>query len=253
MVKYLIFASIVLTSCEFIAKDKAASGKGASTPSEDKTNGVVKANYPDGSLRAEIPHVEGLKHGMATEYYKTGKIFQTIEYAKGLKHGWAKRYWENGNLYQETPYDSGKIHGEQKKYREDGKLASVAVYEYDNPCVDLKEYLLDGKQKRDYPKIVITPIDNLWRDNEYILRLSVSDKTKSVEFFTGKLTNGRCLGDQASKVWNTDRNGVGEITITLPPGGFMMEELNIIAKVKTRQGNYYITQRKYNLAIQNKR
>lgn len=253
MVKYFILTLIVLPSCEFIAKDKAASGKGAGPSLEDKTNGVVKANYPDGSLRAEIPYVEGLKHGMATEYYKTGKVFQAIEYAKGLKHGWAKRYWENGNLYQETPYDSGKIHGEQKKYREDGKLASVAVYEHDNPCIGLKEYLIDGKQKKDYPKIVITPIDNLWRDNEYILRLSVSDKSKNVEFFTGKLTNGRCISDQASKVWNTDRNGVGEIIITLPPGGFMMEEINIIAKIKTRQGNYYITQRKYNLAIQNRR
>ncbi|MBX2954671.1 MAG: toxin-antitoxin system YwqK family antitoxin [Cyclobacteriaceae bacterium] len=251
MKKSLLMLIPLVVSCEFIGANKQATNQPESTGG--KTNGVVKANYPDGSLRAEIIYKDGIKHGQAKEYYKTGKLFQAIDYVNGVKHGWAKRYWENGQLYQETPYDSGKINGEQKKYREDGKLSTVAPYYMDNPCTGLKEYLLDGKLKTDYPKIVITPIDNLWKENQYTLRLTMSDKSKGVEYFTGKLTDGKYIGDQASKIWNTDRNGVGELTINLPPGGFMMEELNIIAKVKTIQGNYYVTQRKHNLAIQNRR
>jgi hypothetical protein len=46
--------------------------------------------------------------------------------------------------------------------------------------------------------------------------------------------------------------GVGKLYYMLPPGGFVMEKLNIIAKVKTDLNNYYITQLSYNLAVENR-
>ena len=36
-----------------------------------------------------------------------------------------------------------------------------------------------------------------------------------------------------------------------PPGGFVMEEVGIIARVETRHGNYQLVTAKYNVAVDN--
>ena len=66
----------------------------------------------------------------------------------------------------------------------------------------------------------------------------------------GKLTKGACLSDDLYHILQDETRRVGRLTYNLPPGGFMMDELNIIAAVETVYGNTYITQRAYNLAIE---
>lgn len=243
----LLFFSI--SACTINLGEKADS---KSTKERRLQNGIVKTNYPNGSLHVEISYTDGRKNGKAKEYYKGGKLYMEIDYTNDIKHGWAYRYWQNGKLYQETPYDSGLIHGTQKKYREDGKLAAEIPFYKDNQCIGIKEYFLDGTLKGDYPKIIINPIDNLWRDSEYILRLSMSDKSRAVEYYVGLLSDNKYIGENCEKVFSRDKNGIAEVKFSLLPREFLMKEINIIAKVKTLQGNYFITQRKHNLAIENK-
>lgn len=250
MRKLILFAIIlaVANACVFdTTKKEEDSGS-----KKSKKEGVAVSKYPNGKIRSEITMKNGKKNGRATDYYESGVKHLEIDYVNNIKHGWARRYYENGKLYQETPYDSGEMHGIQKKYRENGKLSAEIPYRHNLPCMGLKEYVLDGSPKTNYPTIVVTPVDNLWRDGEYILKLSLSDKSRAVEFFEGDLDEGGCLGFNAVPVGKTDPTGVAIISYRLPPGGFVMETINIIAKVQTLQGNYYITQRKYNLAIENK-
>ena len=214
-------------------------------------SGLVKTYHSNGNVRAEIMYDSGIKNGLAKDFYEDGVIHHEIEYKRGKKNGLAKMYHKNGNLFQSTEYLADEIHGNQTKYREDGKLASIARYSNGTPCTGLKEYTLDGALKKKYPTIVVTPINNLLKDNKYLLRLSMSDKTRAVEYFTGSLTKEGCLGDDAQKIWTDATNGVVDIVYYLPVGGFIMEKVNIIAKVKTLQGNFYLTQRSYNVAIEN--
>jgi hypothetical protein len=216
------------------------------------TDGVVKDYYKEGKLRAEIPYENGKKNGLAREYYKTGIIYQEIEYRNGLKHGLSKRYYENGEPSQVTEYDSGRRHGKLQKFKSDGSLLSVATYFNDEPCKGLVEYLRDGSVKKNYPTIVVTPVNNLLNNEKYTLRFSLSDKSRAVEFFIGELSKEGCITDQPEKVNDLNRDGVAELDIYLPKGMFIMKTITVIAKIKTIQDNYYITTRPYNLSIEHK-
>jgi hypothetical protein len=79
----------------------------------------------------------------------------------------------------------------------------------------------------------------------------MSDGSKGVEYFVGRLAGNKYIGVEASRVFEV-RDGVGEINFPMPRGSFIMEEVNIIARVKTSQSNYYITQNKFHLAIENR-
>jgi MORN repeat variant len=221
-----------------------------SPKSTGKLQGLHKYYFPDGGLYLEINYKDSLPHGLAKRYYKSGQLLEEAEYRNGIQHGFTKMYHENGKLSSITPYDSGRIHGVKKKYRKDGTPAYEAPYHYDQPCVGLTELFLSGRPVDNYPKIVITPKDDLLRSNMFTLEFSLSDKSRLVEFYKGELTDGKYIGTSAKEMYVS--NGVGKLFYVLPPGGYAMETLSVLAKVKTDLNNYYITKTTYNLAIENR-
>lgn len=246
----LLMCVSLLTSCSQEKKKKQKK----TTKSESAQEGLVTSLFENGKVRTEINYENGLKQGVAKEYYNEGTIFQEINYNKGIKEGQAKRYYENGKLYQQTDYRGGKMHGKQLKFRDNGKPASVASFSQDEPCLGLVEYTLDGAVKKKYPSIVITPIDKMLTDNKYTLRISMSDNARSAEYYLGKLEANGCFGDKVKRLWpsSSTQKGIVEVDYYLPRGAFIMESINIIAKVKTPLGNYYISQRTYNVAAENR-
>jgi hypothetical protein len=239
-----------LLSCE----DKPS---GKKHKKEKVRDGVVKSYYDEAKkmIKAEVTMKNGKQEGSAIQYYKSGRKALEMFYKDGLREGMATRYFENGTVGQQTMYAKDKMHGIQKKFKESGKLLSEAEFYEDKPCKGLKEYLIDGTLKavKDYPKIVIKPIDRIFMDGMYVLKLSLSEKAKEVEFYTGVLTNQKYIGMDASRVWSLSGNkNEAEIVFTLPPGSLVMEKLNIIAKFKTVNGNYYITEVPYNVAVENR-
>jgi hypothetical protein len=95
---------------------------------------------------------------------------------------------------------------------------------------------------------VITPINTVLKDNTFILEISISDDSKGVDYYTGELVEGKYIREEMNSIFDT-KNGVARIYYTIPRGDFRMETVNIIAKVKTAQSNYYITQKSYHLAV----
>jgi hypothetical protein len=215
-----------------------------------KLQGLHKYYFPDGSLYLEVNYKDSVPHGMTKRYFKSGQLLEEAEYRNGVQHGITKTYYENGKLSSITPYDSGRVHGIKKKYRKDGTPAYEAPYHYDQPCVGLTELFLSGRPVDNYPTIVITEKDELLRSNLFTLELRLSNKSQSVEFYHGELTDGKYIGKSAREIYMS--NGVGKLIYVVPPGGFEMAKLNIIAKVKTDLNNYYITTTRYNLAIENR-
>jgi hypothetical protein len=221
-------------------------------PSGPVKDGIARTYYKDGKKRAEVPMVNGKKHGLAREYYPDGTPYQEITYRDGTKHGIARRYFETGILYQETPYDSGRIHGIQKKYRANGKITAEIPWHYGQECVGLVEYTLDGEVKKQYPSIVITPVDQLASKGVYSLQLGVSDNSRGVEFYTGELSDGRYIGPLADRVWGgEDGSGRVHIKYTVLPGSSLRQTVNVIAKIKTVQGNHFIAQRSFRISVAN--
>jgi hypothetical protein len=244
---YIILLTVAVSCIPFTdnSDEKTTSKKSS------KKDGVNKTFYSNGKLRSEVPIRDGKKNGTARDFYQNGKTHLEIEYVNSVKHGITRMYYENGNLYQESPYENGKINGVQKKFREDGRLMAEVPYRNGEICMGLKEYLTDGSLKKNYPTIVVTPIDNILKEDRYTLRLTMSDKSKNVVFYQGNLSDN-CLMDGLERVYETPVKGVSEIIYYLMPGQFLMEQINIIAKVKTPLGNEYVTQRKYNVAIEHR-
>lgn len=218
--------------------------------SRGKLQGLHKFYFPDGSLYLEINYKDSIPHGLSKRYFKSGQLLEEAEYREGIQHGITKTYYENGTLSSITPYDSGRIHGIKKKYRKDGSPAYEAPFHHDKPCVGLIELFLSGRPVDNYPKIIVTEKNDLLRSGMFTLEFSLSDKSTRVEYFKGQLTDGKYIGSQAKEIYVS--NGVGKLFYVVPPGGFEMERMNIIAKVKTDLGNYYITQVTHNLAIENR-
>lgn len=245
--RYLFLIGVLcLAGCRFLES------KNEEVNPEDVKDGVAITKLPDGTIYTEIPMKNGKKNGRAKIYSK-GKVRQEVDYVDDVRHGEYRHYYESGVLYKVTPFVNNKEHGIEKRYRKDGLLSAEIPYNNGVLCMGLQEYLLDGSPKTDYPSIVITPVDNMLLNGEYKLIITMSNGSKSVEFFNGKLEDGGCLSaDRKSDIKRGKRPGSGEINYFLYAGDFIMEEINIIAKMKTVQGNYYITKRKYNVAIENR-
>lgn len=224
----------------------------------EKTNGkinpdgskLVTSKYRDGKIKAEITYKDGKRNGASRSYDKNGNLVLELPYVEDKREGTSKKYYAGGKqLSQTTEYRADKMHGKQTKYRENGDLMSEALYENDFPCLGLKQYLTDNTLKREYPTIKITPVDQLETQGVYLLEMS--EKVRSVKYYSGKLSASGCLTGDLYFIMQDESRKTGKLRYHLSPGGFLMEELNIIAAVTTLQGNIYITQRSYNLAIDN--
>jgi hypothetical protein len=251
----VLFVVILLPlwSCEKFSSSKRSAADDSlalTVPGDPQNTNIRRTYYPDGKIHKEIVTNNGTKSGISKEYYKNGKVFQEVNYVANLREGIARRYFDTGVLSQETPYKNDKMHGIQKKYRRSGKLMSEVPYFEGHRCIGLKEYTADGKVKVRYPSIVITPINNLRVDENYILEIRMSDDSKGVEYYTGALVDGKYIKEEMNTIFDT-KNGVARIYFAIPRGDRRDEVINIIAKAKTAQSNYYITQTSYHLSVKN--
>jgi hypothetical protein len=64
------------------------------------------------------------------------------------------------------------------------------------------------------------------------------------------LRAGKYLSDGAQPIHTYE--GVGKLFYMLPPGAFAMEKVDVIAKIKTELGNFYLKELSYNLAVENR-
>ncbi|MTI23301.1 toxin-antitoxin system YwqK family antitoxin [Fulvivirga sp. RKSG066] len=237
-----LVTGLLLFGCEHVTTKKTNKGK--------VKDGVVEQFRADGSLKTSVALKDGKRHGEAKSYYKDGTLRQSINYVNNVKEGLAVTYYQNGRKYQETPYEKGKINGIRKKYRMNGNLMAEVPYINNEPCAGLVEYLLNGERKTNYPHIKIRPVDELLKKDRYSLILSISDGSKDVVFYSGKPVDEGCIPHYAIPL-GSHKAGKAIVRYDLPPNAYIMEEMNFIAKVKTKLGNPYIIETSHNLAIEN--
>lgn len=245
---YITLLCALFSGCSYM--DFLNTPEDKSESKTDPENGIVKKYNADGKLYAEIGMKDGKKHGVSKNYHKNGKLHIEINYQQGVKEGVAKVYYEDGTLFRETFYEADRKSDIQKIYRPDGKLMAEVPYKDDVPGIGLKEYLMNGKPKTKFPEIVVKTENNLLKNNTYLVFISLSERYKNQEFYVGQLSEGKYLtgGDFVRLI---PKNGVVQLTYTVAPGSFYMEQLNFICKSTTKLGNPYITQKTFNLSIEN--
>lgn len=216
---------------------------------DGKYHGKVMNYGKDGKLISKVYYKAGEKDGTSINYYPSGKVHSEISYKENKKDGLTKWYYENGKPYRITKYNDGVKDSIETKLYENGKVMSRMPYKNGKAGTGLKEYNKAGNDITPDYKITVTEIDKTLLNGVYLLHLNHTGNTKKVEYYQDKLADNQYIPAFANKV--PMDNGMGEITIFLKRGQVIMTDIPIIAKIKTKLGNYYVTTLNYNLAVQN--
>jgi hypothetical protein len=240
------FLLLITISC---AKEKArdASPEGVTVNADGSQ--TMRSFYPSKKVKSVVTYRDGRRNGLAQSYDEAGNLLLEINYVNDTKNGKSTRYYTGGAVFQTTEYKDDRIHGQQFKFRADGRPISEARYELDFPCLGLKEFLDNNKPRTKFPEIVIKEVNHIERSGEYTLELSMSNNVKKVQYYTGKLTPSGCVSTLNSGVVFDESRHVGLVQYNLAAGEFVKEQLNIVAVVETLNGNSYVTQKKFNVAI----
>jgi hypothetical protein len=215
----------------------------------EKRDGLCKYYNTEGKLIATTEFKNNMYHGKYTTYYSNNKKCTEVTYASHEKNGTAINYYENGKIAIEENYLKGELNGIKKKYHGNGLLMMENEFKNGQPSINLKEYDAYGKIKTNYPSIIIEGVDRVLLEQQYILYVSFSDKSRSAEFYIGELDDNKFLPAHLPEYATT--NGVAKIEMPVPPGTVIMKTITIIGKKRTTDGNSFVTTKKYNLAVKN--
>ena len=169
----------------------------------------------------------------------------------GKKEGSRITYHSTGKVYKDQPYINNKLSGVCKRYDRQGRI--TAEYPYNNGMVGigLVEYTNLGK-KRPVPVISIVKKDEIKSNGRYKLILSLtgkgSERVKSVQFYQGKLIEGKYFHKNLSPARNLSSKR-GEIVIELRKGSVINKTINVIAVITTTTGLKLILQKPVKISI----
>jgi hypothetical protein len=83
--------------------------------------GIAVEVFPDGTLRGEVPHLEGVRHGWVREWYLSGQLKYEANLWHGGVHGYMREWDEQGRLITEMIGELG-IRIAEKRWDEQGRL-----------------------------------------------------------------------------------------------------------------------------------
>ncbi|MGZ2369772.1 toxin-antitoxin system YwqK family antitoxin [Ancylomarina sp. YFZ004] len=245
----VLLSSLIFTSCNYVMEKFSQKGEVVdqsvviNSDSTDKKslNGEVRYKFPSGKLKSIVKYKDNKKVGTSHSYYETGEKQYEIPYVDGKKHGVVKWFYKSGKLYRATNYKERLKHGAQKKYWESGKIKSEMLFENDMMCKGLKEFTNTGKQKKE-PQIKVEYVNLLNQSNMYHLNLSMEKRYRKVQFYIGKLQDGKCFPLKAYTVLSELETKKGKATFkfSVPKGRTIDKDIPIIAVVQSSYQNYYI-------------
>jgi hypothetical protein len=238
-----------------------------------KNDDIVYEYYPDGTLKSEIQVKDGMRNGMTRNYDERGRLVSTAELADDKYEGWminynsknnkvtaralykndqqngpATLYYSDGQLYREMTYVEGRVDSIVKTYWPGGKLQAEVFFNKGEPAIGLKEYDKNGIPVK-HPTIAVKEVDQLSLFNKIELKISLSDKTREVEFYKGELKEGKYLYAKTPEIFS--RDGVASLYYTVPKGRAVRERISIISRSRTEYGNTLVLHRVYNLSVSN--
>ena len=250
----IIAATTLLTGCQF-SETKTSK---TNVVKNDSVR-VITKNFndnPGSPVEYKIPMKMGadgefVKHGTTVRYLKSGKVAAKTTYVMGKKEGARLTYHSTGKVYKEQPYKNNKLDGICKRYDRQGKITAEYPYKSGLPGIGLVEYTNLGK-KRPVPVISIVKKDEIASAGRYKLLLSItgkgSDRVKSVQFYHGKLIDGKYFHKNLTPARNLSSKK-GEIVIELRKGTVFNKTINVVAVITTRSNLKLILQKSVKVAV----
>ena len=192
----------------------------------------------DGILKSKIIIKDSKVHGEAVTYYPSGQISSVVYYINNKKEGIEKKYYKSGQIYRIRPFKNGNLNGTEIRYYKDGGKKTEQEFKHNNPARGLKEYSPSGKLNTGFPRILFKIVTNRDYAEQVLLYFYMSDESKNVEYYNGKLVANKYFDKDAEL--ELSREGIGEIW--LQPG--YSGSYNISAKAVRESRGLYITEAK---------
>lgn len=225
-----------------------------------KKNGSFKEYYRNGNLKAVQRYVNDTLNDTSFFYHENGnrssiQIYRmqtkTKRWQKYNKQG--KLYWEAGfknnqyegewlrysyrniKLLERFNYKEGNKDGKQECFYDTGKPKSVFYYDNGTALAGAEEWQENGKKVNNDFKITVSERDEVLLKNKltFIIRLEHS-RSDDVLFETLPYDL-----DKEKKIMIPIKKTGDHFTIEfdVPKGGFVMKEVQLLAKRKTALGN----------------
>jgi hypothetical protein len=83
--------------------------------------GIAVEFFPDGKPCSEVPHVNGLRHGLLRAWHPSGQLSKESTLWYGGLHGYRREWDEQGHLLSETLGELG-ITIAEKRWDDQGRL-----------------------------------------------------------------------------------------------------------------------------------
>ncbi len=254
LILFIVATITFFSGCQFSGTKSTK----ANTTKNDSIK-VITKNFndnPSSPIEYKIPmklNTEGefAKHGTTIRYLKSGKMAAKTPYVMGKKEGDRLTYHTTGKVYKEQPYINNKLSGICKRYDRQGRITAEYPYKNGMPGIGLVEYTNLGK-KRPVPAISVVRKNEIKTNSRYKLVLSLtgkgSERIKSVQFYQGKLIEGKYFHKNLSPVRNLSSKR-GEIVIELRKGTVFNKTINIIVVAKTSTGLKLILQKPVKISV----
>lgn len=114
---------------------------------DDRMQGVYRAYYDGGELRAECFYDRGVLHGPFKKYYRSGVLESEATYAHGAKNGPETLYYPGGGPQLSAYYNAGDLDCPVIEFYESGAVRSVQSYRDNRLDGVSKEYFESGRLK----------------------------------------------------------------------------------------------------------
>jgi antitoxin component YwqK of YwqJK toxin-antitoxin module len=223
---------------------------------------VVEEYYPDGNIKSEITVQNNMRNGISKYYNENGRLMSTAEYVNDKRNGWVVnfntengkistkaffkndvqngeliQYYKEGSLFRTSTYEDGRVNGIIKTYWPDRKLKAENLFKMGIPSKGLKEYDRHGILIKQ-PYIVV---NKTVESNKIILKISLSDRDKDVDFYLDNLDSGIYFNPHTYRLRIDD--GFSTVEYLPKQGSSQNNKISVIAKVKTDYGNTLILQK----------
>lgn len=248
-----LFSIPVLLVLVFFSQTGCTGKKNAKTEAQDSVDTTavndtgytgIKQYMSRNILIKEVTFKNGVRQGVMKSFYQTGEVRQTFWYENNLREDSSIWFYLEGQPFRMTPYKRDTIDGIQKQFYRTGQLKARIGFSKGLRNTFFEEYTKEGKVVRGYPEVVIKTSDDYKTKSAYKITMELSDKSPSVKFYRGELSNG--LFDTARYKPIPTLRGVGTLNLRKSTSA-KSSSIEIIASIVTNFGNYYLVYKKIDL------
>lgn len=204
----------------------------------------IKQYMSGKNLVKEVTFKNGVRQGLMKSFYQTGEVRQTFWYENGFREDSSMWYYQEGQVFRTTPYKRDTIDGIQRQYYRTGKLRAKIGFSKGLRTTFLQEFTPDGKLVSGYPSLIINTDDNYKTKGIYKITLSLSDKSQSVRYWRGDLSEG--LFDTAHCTRIKAVKGIGALEMK-KNSTHKSSSVGVVAEILTNFGNNWLVYKKIDL------